>query len=65
MEISLAVTLDKMRNAGGHISVYATANLRHREQFCVAVFKELLKFSHDCQLITKNVIIKDSNLLFK
>lgn len=63
--ISLALTRDKISDTTVSDTVDGLDKFIHRELFCVTMFKEMVKCSRECQLITEGVIKKNISVWFK
>lgn len=62
LKISLPVTGDKIRNGAGSEIVDMLVNTLHIEEFCVDVFKAMLKCRRDYQFVTNDVIDINKNV---
>lgn len=58
LPLSLAITIENIRDAGGENTVDALVSIFHRQQFSLAVFKGLVKWCHDCEVLLKDASIK-------
>lgn len=54
--VSLAVTMEKIRDAARRETVVALLTIFHCQQFSQALFKGLVKWSRDCEGIIKALI---------
>lgn len=61
LEILLDITLANIRFAAGRDGIGELVNILHREEFCSAVSKSMVRDSRHCQLITYDVFKKNSN----
>lgn len=59
--ISLALTRDKISDTIVSDTVDGFDKFIHLEVFCVTMFKEMVKCSRECQLITEGVIKKNKS----
>lgn len=58
LEISLLVIMGEIREAAGSCSVHELINFLHRKEFYLFLFKAMMRFSRECQIITGNVLNK-------
>lgn len=54
--VSLAVTMEKTMGRAGSAATDEVIHLLHQENFNLSVFKQMIKASGDCQIITQDVI---------
>lgn len=54
--VSMALRLDKIRDKSCSAATHEVINLLNQEKFMIYVFKEKIKSSGDCQVITEDVI---------
>lgn len=54
--VSLAVTLDTIRDRDGSAATDEVMNLLHQENFNVLVVKKMIKTRGDCQVVTQDAI---------
>lgn len=55
-DVSLAVTLEKMKYSEGRADIDEVLRGLHHDEFNLGVFKEVVKFSRDCEIITQDAI---------
>lgn len=53
LAVSLAITLDKIRDTSGWDIVDDVIKIYNREAFCTAVFKRVMKCIHEYEVITE------------
>lgn len=56
MIVSLAVTLDKIRDKTGPEALNELIGILRNDQFSIPMFKQMINCSEDCQTITDDVI---------
>lgn len=61
LALSLAVALEKMKDSAGTAAIDEIVSILHRDDFSLPAFKQIVKSSNDCAIITQDLIDQHKN----